>query len=123
MNDRDQEMVDEVLTKVNEDYCGFYELVWSFRTRWMPEADESRIIDEARRATEAVLQDEYARLIWIRLLPEPAIREVSHADVATILARAESWSPPRSWSDWYSALDATESGRIAWRRMPKMDSG
>src|SRR5207248_763682 len=33
----------DVITQANEDYAGLYEIVWSFRSNFMPDAPESKV--------------------------------------------------------------------------------
>lgn len=109
----------EVLTQANEDYAGLYELVWAFRTRFMPDASEEELIRAAADAVRSLLDSGYVRLVRFRQKPEQEVTEVPAGEVASILDSASSWRPPGSWEDAYPSVDATDSGARAWRRAPQ----
>jgi hypothetical protein len=105
----------EVLTQANEDYSGLYELVWAFRSRFMPEASEDAIIGAARDAVRFLIDRGYVRLVRFRQQPDQEVSDVSAEEVASILEDPASWRPPASWEQAYPSVDATEAGRRAWR--------
>jgi hypothetical protein len=106
----------EVLTQANEDYSGLYELVWAFRTKFMPEVDESELVTAAAAAVRALLDAGYVRLVRFRLEPEPQVSDVPDDQVAAILDSMDSWRPPASWEAPYPSVDATDKGKQVWRR-------
>jgi len=116
MSDATPEMMAEVLTKANEDYSGLYEIVWAFRSRFMPDADESTLIGAARVAVQRHLAAGNIRLVMYRMLPRPpGVAELNQSDVDDLLEAPDSWRPPKSWEDWYPSIDVTEKGELAWR--------
>lgn len=108
----------EVLTQANEDYSGLYELVWAFRSRFMPDATEDELIATARDAVRSLLADGYVRLVMFRQKPDQEVALVPEGRVEAVLDAVESWRPPASWEDAYPSVDATDSGQRAWRRSP-----
>jgi hypothetical protein len=115
MNTSFDPMVWEVITQVNEDYAGLYEIVWAFRSNFMPDASEDDIVAAARTAVREALAKGYARLVWYRIEPPSTPREMAPEEVEGVLASPESWRPPQSWRDEFPNLDATEEGKRVWR--------
>jgi hypothetical protein len=109
------EMSREVLTKANEDYSGLYEVVWSFRTNFMPHATEPELIEAATKAVQSQLEQRNIRLIRFRMKPSPEVQDVPEAEIPGILGSRDSWQPPKSWEDWYPSFYATDEGERAWR--------
>jgi hypothetical protein len=113
-------MVQEVLTKINEDYVGLYEIVWNFRSNFLPDASEDEIVAAAQEAVKEVLAKGYARLVWYRVEPPSTPRAMTAEEVERVLASPTSWQPPASWGDEFPNLDATPEGERAWLR-PEAD--
>ncbi len=113
------EMSREVLAKANEDYSGLYEVIWSFRTNFMPNATEPELIEAATKAVESQLEHGNIRLIRFRMKPSPEVQDVPAAEVPRILRSRDSWRPPKSWEDWYPSFYATEKGERAWLKPSK----
>jgi len=108
----------EVLALANEDHSGLYEVVWAFRARFMPDADEAELIAAAAAAVQAMLDCGYVRLVRFRLEPEQEVAEVPVHELASVLRSADSWRPPKSWEDPYPSVVATEAGERALLRQP-----
>ncbi len=119
MTELTDDMSREVLTKANEDYSGLYEVVWSFRTNFMPNATEQELIAAAASAVQTQLARGTIRLVRFRMRPVPEVQDVPDSEVAGILQSASSWSPPGSWEDWYPSFYATDEGERAWRKLGK----
>ena len=114
MNAAFEPMVWDVITQANEDYAGLYEIVWSFRSNFLPDVPESKVRAAAREAVMTVLERGYARLVWFRVEPPSHPREMTRREIAEVLASPASWRPPRSWEEEFPNLDITEEGERAW---------
>jgi hypothetical protein len=107
--------VRDVIAQINDDYTGLYEIVWSFRSNFLPDAPEKEIIPIAREAVTAVLENGYARLVWYRVEPPLIPREITQAEAEKVLAAADSWRPPESWGLEFPNLEVTDAGQRIWR--------
>jgi hypothetical protein len=102
------------LLNANEDYAGFYELIWEFNTRY-PTASEAEKLEAARTTLACLLEDGLVALYAARWSP-PMFTSIKPVDGAAIIADPQSWQPPCETSEGtYFAFGATQRGKLAYK--------
>jgi hypothetical protein len=108
------------LLNANEDYAGFYELIWELNTRY-PTASAAEKL-EAAYTTLARLFEEGLVQLYTARWSSRAFTSIKPADGAAIIMDPQSWQPPSETSEGtYFAFAVTQGGKLAFQSLSPKD--
>jgi len=107
------------LSDANEDYTGFYELIWEFNSKY-PAASEAERLNAARSTLADLFNEGLVELFAARWSPptyEPVV-----AGGADVIADAASWrAPSETPGGRFFAFAATEAGERVYHDLSAED--